>query len=1065
MNDHDISGRITTHPDDLPPRADGGGAGLAALSRDFDRLVEAQRMVVEINNSLLRSPRGMLDAAIDRALARTGQMAGSDRTYVFRLRPPDRLDNTHEWVADGIEPMIAHLQDMPADLMDDWMPDFERDHPVYIPDVDALPADSVVKDVLAMQGIRSLLAVPMMREGQVAGFVGYDAVREHRAFLPAEIELVRSVANVIGVVLERRDAELAAEAANARLHEERNRLQATLAAMPDLVLELDAAGRFTGYHVGALHDLAMPPEVFLSRTPEEVFSPELAGKAREVMAEVDRSRRSVHTEYPLELDGVRRWYQLSAAPRQGEGEERGYVFVIREITEARQQQKLLRRLGEVSKRTSNLVIVTDRDDRIEWINPAFEARSGWTLDEVAGKRPGEFLAVSDVDASERARIRAAIKSGTPVRAELLNRSRDGAEYWISADIQPLKDEQGRLYGFIAVQTDITRQREDARRLKAAAAEAEAARQRLFGAVEALNHGFAVFDADDRLVLCNRHFEECHGDVGPKIEPGMTYEEILRCRLSRGIYLRAHGREEDWLAERLTRGSDGPLSFEEELRDGRWLRVVDVAIPDGGHVVLKEDITLRKEAEQRAVRDRAMAMEATHDGIAITDSEGRYLYMNASHRRTFGIGADEDVTGLSWQDLYPEDKLDWVVRNVLPVLLEKGSWRGPLMAYRRDGRAIEQEVSLTLNEDGGIICITRDNTEQNRLQRERARLRDELQLALRKGAISQVLSDLTHDFNNLMAIALGSLSMLEDRLSGEDAVSEDVKRLGSALQAATDLFDGLGALRETESRQSLCDLQEILSEAGQMLTNRLLPEQHLVLELDHALPAFYANRSEITQVVLNLLTNARDALGEGAATITLEAGSAREFHPPREPDIGSYRTTSDHMLIRIKDTGKGVPEEVRNRIFQRHFTTKGVAGTGLGLSIVAGILRRNGAAMWFDSQPGEGTTVTILWPAEGAPPQTRSKTLGETGLTDLQGLHVLVVDDVLDVAEILSSMLEVEGAIAMALSDPGEALEAVGEAPGLWNAVVTDFDMPLMSGADLAGKLREIVSNLPIIAVS
>ncbi|MBE0455602.1 MAG: response regulator, partial [Roseovarius sp.] len=547
--------------------------------------------------------------------------------------------------------------------------------------------------------------------------------------------------------------------------------------------------------------------------------------------------------------------------------------------------------------------------------------------------------------------------------------------------------------------------------------------------------------------------------------GTTYEEVLRNWLGEGLYLNAHGREDAWLAKRLTRGSDGPMVFEEKLRNGRWLQVTDVLMPDGGHVVHKEDITLRKEIEQRAVRDKAMAMEATHDGIAITNSEGRYLYMNASHRRTFGIGADEDVTLFGWQDLYPEDMRDWIAQNALPVLIEEKKWRGPLLAYHRDGRVIEQEVSLTLSEDGGIICITRDNTEQNRLHRERARLRDELQVALRNGAISEVLHNLTHDFNNLMAIALGSMSILEDRLSGENTVSADIKRLGSALQAAMDLFDGLGALRKTESRQSLCDLQEVLSEAGHMLMHRLFPGQELVLNTDHVLPAFHGNRSEIMQVVLNLLTNARDAVGEGAATITLEGGCARNFFPPREPDIGSYRETIDYVLIRIKDTGTGVPEEFRNRIFQRHFTTKGTAGTGLGLSIVSGILRRNSAPMWFDSQPGEGTTVTILWPAKGASQQTASNSSGKTGLTDSLGLHVLVVDDVIEVAEVLSIMLESEGNVAIALSDPGEVIEAVRKSPSLWDAVLTDFDMPLMSGVALAKTLREIVPELPIIAVS
>ncbi len=161
-----------------------------SLSRAFERVVTWQAQIIDITNELLSDRAGSVDQAIERALARTGELAGSDRTSVFRLRPPDRLDNTHEWVAPGIEPMIEQLQDLSGEMLGEWRPDFEAGRPVYLPDINALPDDYSIKGVLQMQGILSLLAVPMIQNGRLSGFVGYDAVRAPRSFLPVEIQLV-----------------------------------------------------------------------------------------------------------------------------------------------------------------------------------------------------------------------------------------------------------------------------------------------------------------------------------------------------------------------------------------------------------------------------------------------------------------------------------------------------------------------------------------------------------------------------------------------------------------------------------------------------------------------------------------------------------------------------------------------------------------------------------------------------------------------------------------------------------------------------------------------------------
>ncbi|MEX0430696.1 GGDEF domain-containing protein [Spiribacter insolitus] len=158
-----------------------------------------------IVNELLDARPRELDEAIHRALERLGRFTESDRTYVFRIRDDVALDNTHEWCVDGVEPMIGMLQDLPVDIADVWWETFARGDVIEIADVDALSDARLEKGTLQAQGIKSLLAVPLVIHGEVAGFMGYDSVHSYRRFLAGEIDLIRNVAKVVAFTLDKRD--------------------------------------------------------------------------------------------------------------------------------------------------------------------------------------------------------------------------------------------------------------------------------------------------------------------------------------------------------------------------------------------------------------------------------------------------------------------------------------------------------------------------------------------------------------------------------------------------------------------------------------------------------------------------------------------------------------------------------------------------------------------------------------------------------------------------------------------------------------------------------------------
>jgi PAS domain S-box-containing protein len=1037
-------------------------APLEAVHRAFSRLTDMQGEVVGILDNLLGAPLADADIAIDAALARMGKLTRTDRVYVFRLRTAEAfIDNTHEWCAPDIEPAQEMLQDIPAEMIDHWREEFDAGREVLIPDVPAMPDTAPEKAILLEQGIRSLLAVPMVQDGIFRGFVGYDAVRVNRSFLPGEVHLVRSVAKVIASVLGRREAEAALVAAHADTAAQRAQLSSVLSAMPDLVVELDRAGRFLTWHSGAIIVPDAIGATFAGRLLEEVLPPDLAAEARRIISEIDAGHRPEARSFPFTLVGEwERWWQLSASAMGNEG----YLFVLRDVTLAREQTAEIERLSEIARRTTNLVVVTDAARRIEWVNEAFERTTGWRLDEIKGRNAGSFLQCDQTDPETVAHLRATLDKGQAVQAEILNQTRTGRHYWVVLDVQPLHDIFGQLRGFMAVETDVTERRIQAEALQRSADAAALARATLEAAVSALQDGFVLYDADDRLVICNDRYREIYPRSAAAITPGATYEDILRAGLKDGEYSDAVGQEEFWLAERIERHRAPDSEFEQQLSNGTWLRVFEKATPDGGRVGLRVDITALKLAEQRALGDRSAAMEASQDGIAITDAQWRYLYMNRAHLAMFGFATEAEVIGKPWSLVYAPDEAAWMQANAMPRLFAEGRWTGEIVGRTKDGHPVDQDVSLTLKEDGGILCISRDVSARRRETSERERLREELHLAQRREAVGRMAAGLAHDFNNLLATIAGSVSLIEAAAEPGSLAAAGAGRIEAATNQAAGLVKRLLAMGARPADRKALDLRQPVREAADLARSSLKAPHRLTLSLPPEPIEITVDPTDILQVVLNLVINARDAMGprSGEIAVKLSEATAPDLVGPFA--VGKIDTAWRHVCLSIEDTGPGMEPDLAARVFQPYVSTKGDNGTGLGLAIVSSVVTANGGAVCLETKPGHGTRFVVLWPiSQDAPATTRAPVEGLTGRLD--GRMILVVDDQKDLLDVLTAMLEAAGAEVAPSTEPGDILAAIEGDPAAWDLVITDFDMPGMNGAGLADKVRALAPHVPVILVT
>lgn len=517
----------------------------------------------------------------------------------------------------------------------------------------------------------------------------------------------------------------------------------------------------------------------------------------------------------------------------------------------------------------------------------------------------------------------------------------------------------------------------------------------------------------------------------------------------------------------------PFSHEARIvanGETRWMRAESVPreLEDGSAIWegILVDIDQLKETQARLETVLTAARAFTWK----IDLRGRTVELDPRWAVLHGFDAERTLVSLAtwFESLHPEDAPE-VTAKV--AALRSGLVEGQSALYRRmhrDGHWIWLQVHAGVSERDGdgmptalsgvSFDVTAEMSARAKAQEDQAQLREDLQRAQQRDTVAQVAGGVAHDLNNLIAVVSGTVDVLEMRADGQVWLEEGLDRIRRAVGMARDLIAGLGGLVRPDLPRTAHDLGKLLQDAVDLLGQRRIADHGVrILPGAGRLPV-WANPTELSQVIVNLAINACDSgMPDRPARVTLDALPAGTAPPARQPDAGVAPGADMSMaLFRVSDTGSGLTDEVRARMFRPNFTTKGRAGTGLGLLIVSTILQANRAALWIDSAPGSGTTMTVAWPTT-APARTDAGAGRDANLATsealsanlLRGLRVLVVDDLPDVADVLADMLEAAGATVVAVFDPQQAAAALAEAPGGWSVLVTDLHMAGMDGRALA----------------
>ena len=488
--------------------------------------------------------------------------------------------------------------------------------------------------------------------------------------------------------------------------------------------------------------------------------------------------------------------------------------------------------------------------------------------------------------------------------------------------------------------------------------------------------------------------------------------------------------------------------------------------------------LRLEIEERRRVEEALRQSEQHYqvlaelspvGIFRTDERGHCLYLNEQTREILGLSPDEVRQGRWDLTVHPDDR-ERVRAEWCKVLNGRGSTSLEHRFLHRDGSTVWALIHLAAEkgpsgEVTGCIGTVADITGRMRAEEERRKLEAQVQHAQRLQSLGLLAGGLAHDFNNLLTVILGNARMaLLDLPPGSTAL-EYLAEIETATSRAADLTSQMLAYSgRGRFMLSAINLSRLTEEMTNLLQTVISKKTLIEYHLPPTLPSIEADPAQIRQVVMNLITNASEAIGERGGVITVGTGIL-----DADRTVLSNTYFDDHLpegryvYLEVSDTGCGMPPETQARIFDPFFTTK-FTGRGLGLAAVLGIVRAHSGALKVSSQPGAGSTFRLLFPVSDKAEELPAETLAGAGTWRGQGT-ILVIDDEPGVRHLARKILEKSGFTVLTACDGGEAIQVFRESASEVIAILLDMTMPVMSGEEAMAELQRIRDGVPIILCS
>jgi PAS domain S-box-containing protein len=753
-----------------------------------------------------------------------------------------------------------------------------------------------------------------------------------------------------------------------------------------------------------------------------------------------------------------------------------------ELADARHDQRLYRELFENSL---GLMCVHDLDGVLLIVNPAAGRSLGFSPEEGVGVNMKHFLAppVRPLFDAYLGRIR---RNGSDSGLMRLV-ARDGGErIWLYRNI--LYEEAGAPPRVLGHAQDITE--------RVAAEEALKESERRFRTMADTAPVFIwMTDPAGQCVFVNKAWLNFSG-------------RTLEQELGRGWAESFHPDDRDRGLADFTTAFAKRGTFQAEYRmrraDGQYRWVLDTGTPRfdpagrfAGYIGSCVDVTearqdreaLRIARDELAIRvaertaELVAAIEALRQseqhyqvltdlapvGIFRTDDQGRCVYLNERACEITGMDQEEARQGRWDKILDPDDRLrlaaEWrtVVEGSEPGSLEH-------RIVRSDGATVWALTHFAAERDSagaatGCIGTLADISDRKRAEEETRKLEAQVQHAQRLQSLGILAGGLAHDFNNLLTVILGNARIALLELPPGSPAVENLAEIETASSRAAELTSQMLAY-SGKGRFTLqaINLSRLAEEVTNLLQTLISKKTAIQFNLQTSLPSIEGDPAQVRQIVMNLITNAAEAIGDNGGAIEIATGVV-------DADTGYLSGTyfDDHLppghyvYLEVSDNGCGMTPETLAKIFDPFFTTK-FTGRGLGLAAVIGIVRAHRGALKVSSAPGQGSTFRLLFPPSGKAPEIRAELTGGAAERFGRGI-ILVVDDEAGVRNLARTILEKSGFTVMTASDGGDAIRVFRRHADEVAAILLDLTMPVMNGLQAAAELLRIRAGVPIILSS
>lgn len=475
----------------------------------------------------------------------------------------------------------------------------------------------------------------------------------------------------------------------------------------------------------------------------------------------------------------------------------------------------------------------------------------------------------------------------------------------------------------------------------------------------------------------------------------------------------------------------------------------------GRVWSFRDITERKRSE-RKILQQASLIDLAQDAIVVRDLGHWVTFWNKSAERLFGW-TPEEIKGRQVPELLYRDPAAFTAAQ--QELITKGAWSGEVRHLTKSGNEIVVNARWTLVRDEGdhpaaVLAINTDITEKKRLESQFLR-------SQRMESIGTLAGGVAHDLNNILAPIMMSAPLLRHGLPPKETATL-IHNIEVSAQRGADIVKQLLAFaRGMEGERVVVNIRHMSDEMAKIVRETFPKNITIQAKGSRELWPVIGDPTHIHQVLLNLCINARDAMPNGGTiTISTENAQIDEHYASFDAEA----KPGPYVILRVADTGTGIPPEILEKIFDPFFTTKEHGkGTGLGLSTVLGIAKSHGGFLNVNSEPGKGTTFSVFFPAS---PHAKVESRTEAKpLPRGHGETILVVDDESSILNAARGLLETNGYEVLTSGDGVEALAVFAQNRDRIKAVLTDVMMPVMDGAAMMRVLRKLEPGIKVIATS